>query len=139
MHFGGSIKLIGFRVTDLDSVPGYSVRWNVTGHLISETVSTSVKWIIVRIQWDYRRGERASYKWQGWLSGSCMAPGRRVLEVEEQGLTPVSALSAVMPLAAAAYIEVFLYGRRYSGHCILLVMSQLHEVRTVIAPFFQLR
>lgn len=41
-----------------------SLGGSVTGHVLSEPVSTSVKWIIVRIKRGHGHGERASYHGQ---------------------------------------------------------------------------
>lgn len=65
---------------------------SVTGHVLSEPVSTSVKWIIVRIKWGDGHGKRASYNRQELL-WSFVAPGG-----EELSPSPASALIAVMSL-----------------------------------------
>lgn len=70
------VKCIGFGVTDLDSVPGCTAGLKRDcGYLLSEPVSTSVQWIVVRIKGDNGRGKRAGYNRQVLVSCDFVAPG----------------------------------------------------------------
>lgn len=105
----------------------------VTGHVLSEPVSTSVKWIIGRIKWGDGRGKRASYNRQKLL-WSFVAPGE-----EELSPSPASVLIAVMSLLHRQQRHVL------SSSCMpstntAHALPQFAAPRTaVVVPFLQLR
>ena len=122
----------------------------VTGHLLSEPVSASLKWI---------NCEESMGGWP-WGESELLLAGVVIVEPVAAGggimlqvgrnsrhLLPLysspqmSLLSASSSSSAAAYFELFVYSRHCSklfACSIASVIFQLHKARTIMAPFFQL-